>query len=61
MDATDVFSIAANASFRFAASVDVAGVELGTLGVILLIVMLLGGLLLGLWALWVLLFVIGSR
>jgi hypothetical protein len=43
------------------ATVDVAGIELGTIGVILLILVLIGGLLFGLWALWVTLFFFGSR
>jgi hypothetical protein len=42
-------------------AVEIAGVELGTIGVILVILVLLGGFLLSLWALWVALFVIGSR
>ena len=40
---------------------DAAGVELGTIGVILVILVLIGGLLFGLWALWVTLFFFGSR
>ena len=40
---------------------DVAGIELGTIGVILLILALIGGFFLSLWALWVALFPIGSR
>ena len=43
------------------ATVEIAGIELGTIGVILLILVLLGGLAVSLWALWVLLFFIGSR
>jgi hypothetical protein len=43
------------------ATVEIAGVELGTIGVILLILVLIGGLLLSLWALWVALFFLGSR
>ena len=43
------------------ATVDVAGIELGTIGVILLILALIGGFFLSLWALWVALFLIGSR
>jgi len=43
------------------ATVEIAGVELGTVGVIVLILVLIGGLLLSLWALWVALFFIGSR
>ena len=43
------------------AAVEIAGIELGTIGVILVILVLLGGFLLSLWALWVALFVIGSR
>ena len=42
-------------------AVEIAGIELGTIGVILVILVLLGGFLLSLWALWVALFVIGSR
>ena len=42
-------------------AVEIAGIEFGTIGVILLILVLLGGFLLSLWALWVALFVIGSR
>jgi hypothetical protein len=56
-----LFYTAADAIFRFTASVNLAGIELGTIGVILLILVLLAGLLLSLWALWVLLFAIGSR
>ena len=43
------------------ATVDVLGLELGTLGVIVLILVLLGGLAMSLWAFWVLLFFIGTR
>jgi len=43
------------------ATVDIAGIELGTIGVIVLILVLVGGFLLSLYALWVLLFFIGSR
>jgi hypothetical protein len=42
-------------------AVEIAGVELGTIGVIVLILVLIGGLLLSLWALWVALFFFGSR
>jgi hypothetical protein len=56
-----LFDIAVGAILKFPATVDVAGIELGTIGVILLILVLIGGLLLGLWAFWVLLFFIGSR
>ena len=58
---TGFFSLAAGAMLRFPATVEVLGVELGTLGVILLILVLLGGLAMSLWALWVVLFFIGSR
>ncbi len=43
------------------ATVEIAGVELGTIGVILLILVLIGGFLFSLWALWVALFLFGSR
>ena len=43
------------------ATVEIAGVELGTIGVIVLILVLIGGLLLSLYALWVALFFFGSR
>jgi hypothetical protein len=43
------------------ATVEIAGIELGTIGVILLILVLIGGLLFSLWALWVALFFFGSR
>ena len=56
-----LFSSAVGALLRFPATVEVLGVELGTLGVILLILVLLGGLALSLWTLWVLLFFIGLR
>ena len=56
-----LFSIVVGAVLSFPATVEVFGLELGTLGVILLILVLLGGLALSLWALWVLLFFIGSR
>jgi hypothetical protein len=56
-----LFSIAVGGMLSFPATVDVLGLELGTLGVILLILVLLGGLALSLWALWVVLFFIGSR
>jgi len=49
------------ATLSVPATVDVLGLELGTLGVILLILVLIGGLLVSLWALWVVLFFIGSR
>ena len=42
------------------ATVDIAGVELGTIGVILLILVLIGGFLFSLWALWVALYWFGS-
>ena len=42
-------------------AVEIAGIELGTIGVILLILVLIGGLLLGLWAFWVMLFFIWGR
>jgi hypothetical protein len=42
-------------------AVEIAGVELGTIGVILVILVLIGGLLLSLWALWTALFFFGSR
>ena len=42
-------------------AVEIAGVELGTIGVIVLILVLIGGLLLSLYALWVALFFFGSR
>jgi hypothetical protein len=61
MTTGSVFSLAAGAMLRFPATVEVLGVELGTLGVILLILVLLGGLAMSLWALWVALFFIGSR
>ena len=41
------------------ATVEIAGVELGTIGVIVLILVLIGGLLLSLYALWVALFFFG--
>jgi len=56
-----LFSIAVGAMLNSPATVEVFGLELGTLGVILLILVLLGGLALSLWALWVVLFFIGSR
>jgi hypothetical protein len=56
-----LFFTAVGAMLNLPATVDVAGVELGTIGVILLILVLIGGLLLSLWALWVVLFFIGSR
>jgi len=56
-----LFSIAVGAMLSSPATVEVFGLELGTLGVILLILVLLGGLALSLWALWVVLFFIGSR
>jgi hypothetical protein len=43
------------------ATVEIAGVELGMIGVILVTVVLIGGLLFSLWALWVTLFFFGSR
>jgi membrane-bound ClpP family serine protease len=42
-------------------AVEIAGIEFGTIGVILLILVLIGGLLFSLWALWVTLFIFGSR
>jgi hypothetical protein len=42
------------------ATVEIAGVELGTIGVILLILVLIGGFLFSLWALGVALFWFGS-
>jgi energy-converting hydrogenase Eha subunit E len=56
-----LFSTAVGSMLSIPATVEILGVELGTLGVILLILVLLGGLLLSLWALWVVLFFIGSR
>ena len=56
-----LLSAAADAVFNLAASLSLAAVELGTIGVIVLILVLTAGLLLSLWALWVLLFVFGSR
>jgi hypothetical protein len=56
-----LFSSAVAGMLSVSATVDVFGLELGTLGVILLILVLLGGLAVSLWALWVLLFFIGSR
>jgi len=61
MTTASVFPLAAGAMLRFPATVEVLGVELGTLGVILLILVLLGGLAMSIWALWVVLFFIGSR
>jgi hypothetical protein len=56
-----LLSIAVGVILRLPATVEVLGLELGTLGVILLILVLLGGLALSVWALWVVLFFIGSR
>ena len=56
-----LFPIAVGAILNCSATVEIAGVELGTIGVILLILVLIGGLFVGLWALWVVLFWIGSR
>jgi hypothetical protein len=56
-----LFSIAVDTILKFPATVDVAGIELGTIGVILLILVLIGGLLLSLWALFVVLFWLDSR
>ena len=56
-----LFSSAVAGMLSVSATVDVSGLELGTLGVILLILVLLGGLAVSLWALWVVLFFIGSR
>jgi hypothetical protein len=56
-----LFFIAVGAILKFPATVEVAGLELGTLGVILLILVLIGGLVVGLWFLLVVLFWIGSR
>ncbi len=61
MTTGSVFSLAAGTMLKFPATVEVLGVELGTLGVILLILVLLGGLAMSLWVLWVVLFFIGSR
>jgi hypothetical protein len=61
MTTGSLFSVVVGVILRFPATVDVLGLELGTLGVILLILVLLGGLALSVWALWVLLFFIGSR
>ncbi|HEX5926449.1 MAG TPA: hypothetical protein VFY45_21640, partial [Baekduia sp.] len=52
---------ACGAILKLPVAVDVAGLELGTLGVILLILVLIGGCFLTLWALLVALFFIGSR
>ena len=54
-------SLAMSRLLLIPATVDVAGIELGTIGVILLILVLIGGFFLSLWALWVALFLIGSR
>ena len=56
-----LFSIAVGAIHNCSATVEIAAVELGTIGVILLILVLIGGLFVSLWALWVVLFWIGSR
>jgi len=56
-----LFSIAVGAILNCSATVEIVGVELGTIGVILLILVLIGGLFVGLRALWVVLFWIGSR
>ena len=62
MTICSLFSMAVGAILKYcSATVEIAGVELGTIGVILLILVLLGGLFVGLWALWVVLFWIGSR
>ena len=53
-----LLSAAADAVFNLTASVSLAAVKLGTMSVI---VVLIAGLLLSLWALWVLLFAFGSR
>jgi hypothetical protein len=53
-----LLSTAVGAILTFPATVDVAGIELGTIGVILVILV---GLALGLWTLWVVLFFLGSR
>jgi hypothetical protein len=56
-----LFSIAVDTILKFPATVDVAGIELGTIGVILLLLVLIGGLLLSLWALFVVLFWLDSH
>jgi hypothetical protein len=61
MTSDSLFSAAIGAILKFSATVEIAGVELGTIGVIVLILVLIGGFLVSLWALWVLLFAIGSR
>jgi hypothetical protein len=53
-----LLSTAVGAILTFPATVDVAGIELGTIGVILVILV---GLALGLWTPWVVLFFLGSR
>ena len=54
-------SLAMSRLLLIPATVDVAGIELGTIGVILLILALIGGFFLSLWALGVALFLIGAR
>jgi hypothetical protein len=56
-----LFLIAVAAVLKFPATVDVAGIELGTIGVILLILVLIGGLVISVWVLLVVLFWFGSR
>jgi hypothetical protein len=54
-------SLAMSRLLLIPATVDVAGIELGTIGVVLLILASIGGCFLSLCALWVAFLLIGSR
>jgi hypothetical protein len=60
MTIDSLFSVAVGAILRLSATVDVAGVELGTLEVVLVILAVIVAIGLGLYSLLVLLFFLGS-